>query len=113
MGIFSINIRWVRIKQKSHPTPYYECYGVEAHYTGRTTYQLQNYVKEYTKIADSSILVKVTCCCRKTSCTYFFGKEADFLDIFYHSKSDRRSHPDEFCKKGALKNFDKFTGKLY
>ena len=41
-----IKIRWAAKEQKSHPTPYYKCYSVEAYYRYRTTYQLYNYVKK-------------------------------------------------------------------
>ena len=38
MGIFPQNLLGKK-EQKSHPTSYYKCYGIEAYYNGRTTYQ--------------------------------------------------------------------------
>ena len=43
--------------------------------------------------------------------TFSVVRTVFFLFVFFDYISSRRSRPEVFCKKGALRNFSQFTGK--
>ena len=88
-GIFSIKVRWVRKEQTSHrPHPITNAMALNLYRSRTISPTLESCKKIMLKFADSNILVKVTWCCLRTNCTYFFGEQADFFDVFFHNKSD-------------------------
>ena len=82
VGIFSSKIRWVRKNKSYLPHLIRNAMALRFNAVVELLTNLKRMSKIMLMFIDSRILVKVTCCCPRTNCTYVFGEQA-----FYQSKN--------------------------